>query len=144
MISAHSEIFGFLTLARPSQDASRSQRREQMRKLLWAVLCLTLFIGLSVAAQNKNSNSNSSSASASSKPKRGPVFRANSDQVKQAQAILRQRSFYSGEETGKLNPDTRAGLKKYQEAEGLKVTGTLNKITLEKMGIALTDRQKAM
>jgi peptidoglycan hydrolase-like protein with peptidoglycan-binding domain len=64
--------------------------------------------------------------------------------VKQAQAILKQRSFYAGEQTGKLNPDTRAGLRKYQEAEGLKVTGTLNKVTLEKMGIALTDRQKTM
>ena len=115
-----------------------------MRKLLWAVLCLILVIGLSVAAQNKNSNSNSNSASATSKPKRGPVFRANSDQVKQAQAILKQRNFYAGEETGKLDPDTRAGLKKYQEAEGLKVTGTLNKVTLEKMGITLTDRQKTM
>lgn len=115
-----------------------------MRKLLWAVLCLILVMGLSVAAQNKNNNANSTSASASGKPKRGPVFRASSDQVKQAQAILKQRSFYTGEETGKLNPDTRAGLKKYQEAEGLKVTGTLNKVTLEKMGIALTDRQKLM
>ena len=114
-----------------------------MRKLLWAVLCLILVIGMSVTAQNKNSNSNSNSASAG-KPKRGPIFRATSDQVKQAQAILKQRSFYAGEETGKLNPDTRAGLKKYQEAEGLKVTGTLNKVTLEKMGIALTDRQKTM
>jgi len=59
-------------------------------------------------------------------------------------AILKQRNFYAGEQTGKLDPDTRAGLKKYQEAEGLKVTGTLNKVTLEKMGITLTDRQKTM
>ena len=115
-----------------------------MRKLLWAVLSLILVLGLGVAAQNKNNNGNSNSASTSGKPKRGPIFRATSDQVKQAQAILKQRSFYAGEETGKLNPDTRVGLRKYQEAEGLKVTGTLNKITLEKMGIALTDRQKTM
>jgi peptidoglycan hydrolase-like protein with peptidoglycan-binding domain len=116
-----------------------------MRKLLWVVLCLILAIGLGVAAQNKNSNSSSTSASANAnKPKRGPVFRATAEQVKQAQAILKQRSLYTGEETGKLNPDTRAGLKKYQEAEGLKVTGTLNKVTLEKMGIALTDKQKTM
>ena len=39
---------------------------------------------------------------------------------------------------------TREGLRKYQQAEGLKVTGTLNKITLEKMNIALTDKQKTM
>ena len=46
--------------------------------------------------------------------------------------------------TGKLDAGTRAGLKKYQQAEGLKITGTLNKVTLEKMGIVLTDQQKRM
>jgi peptidoglycan hydrolase-like protein with peptidoglycan-binding domain len=114
-----------------------------MRKLLWVALSLILVIGLGVGAQNKNTNS-ASAPSNTNKPKRGPIFRANADQIKQAQAILKQKSFYSGEETGKLDPDTRAGLKKYQEAEGLKVTGTLNKVTLEKMGITLTDKQKAM
>ena len=49
---------------------------------------------------------------------------------------------YAGEQTGKLDDPTRDGLKKYQEANGLKVTGTLNQVTLEKMGIALTDKQK--
>jgi hypothetical protein len=29
-------------------------------------------------------------------------------------------------------------------AEGLKVTGTLNKLTLEKMNIPLTEKQKTM
>jgi len=48
------------------------------------------------------------------------------------------------DQTGKLDAATRAGLKKYQEAEGVKVTGTLNKLTLDKMGITLTDKQKTM
>lgn len=113
-----------------------------MKKLPLVVLSLLLALSLAGVAQtntNKNSNSNKSSGT-----KRGPVFRATADQVKQAQAILRQRTFYGGEQTGKLDTATRAGLKKYQEAEGIKVTGTLNKLTLEKMGIALTDRQKTM
>ena len=38
----------------------------------------------------------------------GLIFRANADQIKQAQAILKQRGFYSGEQTNKLNADTRA------------------------------------
>ena len=38
---------------------------------------------------------------------------------------------------------TRDSLKKFQETSELKVTGTLNAMTLEKMGIALTDSQKA-
>ena len=109
-------------------------------------LVLSLFLSLSISvAQNQNTNANSNVASNSNKaPNRKPIFRATADQIKQAQAILKRRGFYSGEQTGKLDTDTRAGLKKYQQAEGLKVTGTLNKITLEKMGIALTERQKTM
>jgi peptidoglycan hydrolase-like protein with peptidoglycan-binding domain len=114
-----------------------------MKRLPLLVLSLTLLCAFTTIAQNSNSTTNSATANAN-KPKRGPVFRATADQIKQAQAILKQRSFYSGEETGKLNPETRAGLKQYQTAEALKATGTLNKVTLVKMGIALTDKQKAM
>jgi peptidoglycan hydrolase-like protein with peptidoglycan-binding domain len=76
--------------------------------------------------------------------KRAPVFRANKDQIMQAQKMLKEKKMYTGEETGKLDDATREGLKKYQSANGVKVTGTLNKETLEKMGIALTDKQKEM
>jgi len=70
------------------------------------------------------------------------IFRATADQVKAAQKVLKDKSMYTGEQNGKLDDATRDGLKKYQEANGLKVTGTLNQTTLEKMGIALTDKQK--
>ena len=76
--------------------------------------------------------------------KRGPIFRATKEQINQAQALLKSRGFYSGEQLGKLDDATREGLRKYQQAEGLKVTGTLNKVTLEKMNITLTDKQKTM
>ncbi|SRR6266849_2053227 len=119
-----------------------------MKRLPWAVLAL-LLLSVAVATQNSNSNSKanvnkSSNANKNGNSNRGPIFRAAADQIKQAQAILKQRGFYSGEQTGKLDADTRTGLKKYQQAEGLKVTGTLNKVTLEKMGIALTDKQRSM
>ena len=112
-----------------------------MKKLTWVVFSLLLLFGTVVSGQNSNKTKNTNK---SANTNRGPVFRATADQIKQAQAILKQRTFYSGEQTGKLDDDTRAGLKKYQQAEGLKVTGTLNKITLEKMAITLTDKQKSM
>ena len=116
-----------------------------MKKLLLVVLSLLLAFTLTAATQNKNGNKSTNGSTSSNKSaNRKPIFRANADQVKQAQGILKQRSFYNGEQTGKLSADTREGLKKYQQAESLKVTGTLNKITLEKMGIALTDKQKVM
>jgi peptidoglycan hydrolase-like protein with peptidoglycan-binding domain len=93
-------------------------------------------------AQNETS---STSAQATSKQtKRGPIFRATKEQINQAQALLKSRGFYSGEQLGKLDDATREGLRKYQQAEGLKVTGTLNKVTLEKMNIELTEKQKNM
>ena len=88
--------------------------------------------------------STSSTSSATKQTKRGPIFRATKEQINQAQAILKSRGFYSGEQIGKLDEATREGLRKYQQAEGLKVTGTLNKITLEKMNITLTEKQKSM
>ena len=51
---------------------------------------------------------------------------------------------YAGETTGKLDDPTREAIKKWQTANGVKTTGTLNKETLEKMGIMLTDKQKEM
>lgn len=74
--------------------------------------------------------------------KRGPVFRATKDQIMQAQKMMKDKAMYAGTETGKLDDATRDGLKKFQSANGLKETGTLNRVTLEKMGIALTDKQK--
>jgi peptidoglycan hydrolase-like protein with peptidoglycan-binding domain len=124
-------------------------QESEMKKLPWVVVCLFLLFSVVGFAQNSNSSTNKNKNTNANKAKntnanRGPVFRATTDQIKQAQALLKQRSFYGGEQTGKLDDATRAGLKQYQQAEGLKVTGTLNKITLEKMGITLTDKQKTM
>lgn len=114
-----------------------------MKKIISTILSLLVLSSIALANQNANSSTATTQTTATAK-KRGPVFRANKEQVKQAQAILKQRGFYTGEQTGKLDDDTRAGLKKYQAAETLKVTGTLNKVTLVKMGVELTDRQKTM
>lgn len=115
-----------------------------MKKLLTltlSILCLLTVANSGVVAQNSTSSSTTKSATAK---KRGPVFRATKDQINQAQALLKSRGFYNGEQIGKLDDATRDGLRKYQQAEGLRVTGTLNKITLEKMNIPLTERQKSM
>ncbi|HEY8559608.1 MAG TPA: peptidoglycan-binding domain-containing protein [Pyrinomonadaceae bacterium] len=74
--------------------------------------------------------------------KRSPIFRATKDQITAAQKLLIEKQLYTGEASGALDAPTRAGLKAFQEANGLKGTGTLNQATLEKMGIALTDKQK--
>jgi peptidoglycan hydrolase-like protein with peptidoglycan-binding domain len=124
-------------------------KESEMKKLPWVVVCLFLLFSVAGIAQNSNSSTSTNKNTSAKKAKntnanRGPIFRATMDQIKQAQALLKQRNFYSGDQTGKLDDATRAGLKQYQQAEGLKVTGTLNRVTLEKMGVALTDKQKSM
>jgi peptidoglycan hydrolase-like protein with peptidoglycan-binding domain len=117
-----------------------------MKRLIFAFFTLLLAAHMPAAAQNTNSsNTVAKQESKKTKPavKRGPVFRATKEQIKEAQVLLKGRGFYAGDGSGKLDAETRAALRKYQEAESLKVTGTMNKATLEKMNIALTEKQKA-
>ncbi|MGB7070517.1 MAG: peptidoglycan-binding domain-containing protein, partial [Pyrinomonadaceae bacterium] len=97
----------------------------------------------SFSANDPTLTKSSLAASGKAASKRKPPFRATKEQIIEAQKLLRAKTMYSGEESGKLDDNTRAGLKKYQERNGVKVTGTLNQLTLEKMGIELTDQQKA-
>jgi peptidoglycan hydrolase-like protein with peptidoglycan-binding domain len=112
-----------------------------MKRLLTAICAAALCLCAGAAAA-QNSNTPTAAANANATKKRGPVFRANKEQIKQAQVLLKQRGLYAGDATGKLDAATRDGLKKYQEAEGLKVTGTLNAATLQKMNVTLTEKQK--
>ncbi len=115
-----------------------------MKKTLSIFLSLLIVTAIATAAQTSNKSATAQNPNATAKLPRKPPFRANKDQINLAQKILKDRGFYAGEQTGKLDSDTRAGLNKYQTAESLKSTGTLNKATLEKMSITLTDKQKTM
>ena len=115
-----------------------------MKKFLTLTLPFLCVFTTAVMAQNETSSTSNMRPGTKQGQKRGPIFRATKEQINQAQALLKSRGFYGGEQLGKLDDATREGLRKYQQAEGLKVTGTLNKVTLEKMNIALTDKQKTM
>lgn len=113
-------------------------------KSLHFVLFVSLLSAGAIFVQGQTSTTPSASTAAKSSAKRGPVFRANKDQVVAAQNLLRSKGVYSGEAHGKLDPATRDSIKSYQKDNGLRSTGTLNRATLEKMGIQLTDKQKAL
>ena len=113
-----------------------------MKFFLTLTLLLLCVFNAGVLAQTTTTSTTKTSTKQGAK--RGPIFRATKEQINQAQALLKERGFYGGEQLGKLDDATRDGLRKYQQAEGLKVTGTLNKITLEKMNITLTEKQKSM
>lgn len=107
-----------------------------MKNLLLIIAALFL-LGIPTFAQTDSMSKQTPAQTAEEKPKR-QIFRANKDQISQVQKMLKMT------DTGKLDDDTRAAIKKYQSENGLKMTGTLNRATLEKMNVALTDKQKEM
>lgn len=116
-----------------------------MKTFLYCVLSVFLFgVTLNGQTQPQQQTTANSSKAESSTSKRPPVFRATKGQISEAQNALKQKGFYAGEATGKLDDVTRAALKKFQESEKIRANGTLNRITLEKLNIALTDAQKAI
>lgn len=114
-----------------------------MRKLFFVTVISALF-GIYAAAQTPLTASGPAAAAEPAKAKRGPVFRATKAQVKEVQTMLKDKKLYTGEATGTLDDATRASIKSFQKEGALKETGTLNRATLEKMGIVLTDSQKAI
>lgn len=89
-----------------------------------------------------STKSTKTSSTSSDGPKRPAPFRANPDQITAAQKMLRDGKMLTAGDSGKLDDATRDAIGKYQEANNLKVTKTLNAATLQKMNIALTDKQK--
>lgn len=90
-----------------------------------------------------STSSTTSTASTSEGPKRPAPFQATKEQITTLQTKLKEAKLFSGEADGERSDDLKEAVKKYQEAHDLKATGGINAATLEKMGIALTDKQKA-
>ena len=112
-----------------------------MNKLILLLLsCLLLCVGVSAQTMT-DTQTPATHIKTEAKPKR-KIFRANKSQITDVQKMLKTKGIYNGEATGKLDDATRASIKVFQKDNGLKQTGTLNRATLEKMGIELTDKQK--
>lgn len=109
-----------------------------IKKLLLLALALFVFAGASMA----QATATATPSTTTEKAKRPPVFRPTKDQIKQVQSILKDKKLYSGEASGTYNDETRTGIKSFQKDNGLRETGTLNRATLEKFGVELTDKQK--
>ncbi|MGC9969569.1 MAG: peptidoglycan-binding domain-containing protein [Bryobacteraceae bacterium] len=56
-------------------------------------------------------------------------------EAKTVQKSLSDKGFYNGPIDGLVGPQTRAGIRQYQEAEGLPVTGRLDEATAGKLGV---------
>lgn len=118
-----------------TQESLSAKGKIKMRKFIFTLL-VSFLVGVSINAQTTPTPSPSNAPAISETKPKKQIFRATKDQIVQVQKMLKV------EETGKLNDETRVAIKKYQPENGLKATGTLNRATLEKMNVELTDRQK--
>jgi peptidoglycan hydrolase-like protein with peptidoglycan-binding domain len=55
--------------------------------------------------------------------------------VKKLQESLRDKGYYGGKVDGRIGPQTRDGIRKYQKAENLQVTGHVDPETAGKLGV---------
>lgn len=112
-----------------------------MRKIILMIFACLIFSTMAFAQVTADTNTDSEKATTKVKKKR-VIFRATKDQITHVQTVLKGKGTYSGEADGKFNKDFRSSIKGFQSENGLRKTGTLNRATLEKMGVELTDRQK--
>ncbi|MCS6884523.1 MAG: peptidoglycan-binding domain-containing protein [Acidobacteriota bacterium] len=63
--------------------------------------------------------------------------------IQKAQQALKDKGFYKGQVTGKMDAATREAIKSFQQQQGLKPTGRLNKDTRQALGIELVATQPA-
>ena len=102
-----------------------------------------LGIGMTTAQRGMSAPPEEKTAAGDNSKLKSETFRATKEQIVQVQKLLKSGGFYDGEATGILNAATGDGLKKYQKANALEATGTINQITLEKMDIPVTEQQQA-
>ena len=111
--------------------------KNMLRKTL-LVISASLLLATAVFAQGTATAKTPAATTTAKKPS----FRSTKDQVKEAQTMLKAKSLFAGEVTGTSSADWKTAVKSYQGDNGLTKTGSLNRATLEKMGITLTDKQK--
>lgn len=110
-----------------------------LKKILLVLPILFVFAGSTFAQGTATDAAPAKTAEPAKKP---AAFRSTKDQVTAAQTLLKSKKLYNGEATGVSSADWKAAVKTYQGENGLAKTGSLNRATLEKMEIKLTDKQK--
>jgi len=92
----------------------------------------------SASQKNSSGNSGQGATSSTNSASNAPVmsnqeFKAN---VESAQRQLKQKGLYSGSINGVMDSKTETAIRKYQQSNGLSVTGQLDQDTLNSLGIS--------
>ena len=108
------------------------------------LLVSALFVFAAFAGAQTPTPTPATTTAATDKPAKAPRFTPTKAQIEEGQKFLKEKKLYTGTADGKYNDDTRAAIRSFQKDNGLDVTGNFNRATVEKMNIALTDKQKGI
>ena len=68
----------------------------------------------------------------------------NAEQIRKIQQKLNQQGFHAGQVDGKWSSETQAAIRNFQQSKGMKVSGQLDELTLDELGLEADEfRQKA-
>lgn len=113
-----------------------------LRRMILLTLAFVLFSGTASAQSDSATPPKTDTATTADAPKPAGRFTPSKAQIQAGQEFLKGKKLYTGEASGKYNPDTRAAIRVFQKDNALTLTGNFNQVTLEKMNIPLTDKQK--
>ena len=117
-----------------------------MKKRLWLFLFgLALLVSASpvvssagkpAAAQSTAKKKKKSSQSKAKKPAKAAGQKAPTpDRIRDIQSALQRQGAYQGEPNGKWDDATVTAMRKYQEDHGLNLTGKIDALSLQKLGL---------
>ena len=74
---------------------------------------------------------------------KGRAAAGNTQHLRAAQEVLKERGMYEGEVDGIMGPKTQAALREFQKKEGLQETGRLDQQTMARLGVDKTGAKGA-
>jgi len=66
----------------------------------------------------------------------------SSDQIRKVQSALKERGYFTGTASGKLDDETKNAIRKFQRAQGIPETGNLDAQTAQGLGVKLDNQQQ--
>ncbi len=105
-----------------------------MRKAIKILPIITILLLLPVytAAQTETSETPEASATPAEAPYQ---WKITEKEVAAVQTELRRRGFYASKPTGVLDRSTREAIRAYQSENGMTVTGRIDQVTYQKLGL---------
>jgi peptidoglycan hydrolase-like protein with peptidoglycan-binding domain len=102
-----------------------------MKYLTLAAAALALAIGPAAIAQEQPGQQQQMQQA------EGAQLTLSPERVAEIQKQLNERGFSAGDPDGQMGPNTSSAIQKFQQAEGLPVTGSLTLETVQALGVGL-------